>query len=424
MSRLLQDIIVTRAESQPDLTALSASGQQLTYGELEQRSNRLARVLRDYRCRRGDRVGVLLGAPVDGAVAMLGILKADAIYVPLAHCGSSRDLGRLTLVCRPACLLVDQPDRKVIEDALRSAGVNENVALGVIGGEGWTGAHPSFGRSDIAKRSGRLVASRNRPTGPAAMVFPAMAEASHGVVTTHQALVRALAWATEVLEVRPNDRYGIFEHADGRHVFETLLVLSAGGTVVSVPREVGTDPHQLIRFANRERLTHLGLTVDSLRETAAADELSPGSLGHLRHVIWWAGSVEPAALRYWTRRVAQAQFTSLYASPGAVTVGAYYRWPKEFVGHSGVVPIGAACPGQEVLVLTESLEPAAPGVTGALWVRESGAGPGYWGASGGSIAGEDQARGSWHPARGWRTRDRGFVDEAGQVHLVSTSAAS
>ena len=55
----------------------------MTYGELERRANQLARFLRSRGVRRGDCVGLWLPRSIDVYVALLGILKAGAAYVPL-----------------------------------------------------------------------------------------------------------------------------------------------------------------------------------------------------------------------------------------------------------------------------------------------------------------------------------------------------
>ena len=83
MAYLLQQLAVESAHRDSDKPAVRARGRVLTYGELERRSSQLARLLREHGIARGDRVGLFFPKAVESVVAMLGVLKAGAVYVPL-----------------------------------------------------------------------------------------------------------------------------------------------------------------------------------------------------------------------------------------------------------------------------------------------------------------------------------------------------
>ena len=84
MAYLLQQLLTSSAPiAHPDQPAVRARGSSLTYAELETRSSQLAHLLRDRGVSRGDRVGLLFPKSVESVVAMLGVLKAGAVYVPL-----------------------------------------------------------------------------------------------------------------------------------------------------------------------------------------------------------------------------------------------------------------------------------------------------------------------------------------------------
>src|SRR5207244_12145977 len=83
MTALLQHGVTEQAEAGPDAIALVFKDTRLTYGALEEASNRLAHLLKDAGCRRGDRVGLLMPKMPTAIVAMLGALKAATTYVPM-----------------------------------------------------------------------------------------------------------------------------------------------------------------------------------------------------------------------------------------------------------------------------------------------------------------------------------------------------
>ena len=82
-TRSLQDYVERQAQRRPEATAVILGDEAIAYGELESRSNRLARLLKEGGCRRGNRVGVMLPKSPTAVVAMLAALKADCIYVPV-----------------------------------------------------------------------------------------------------------------------------------------------------------------------------------------------------------------------------------------------------------------------------------------------------------------------------------------------------
>ena len=73
----------TQARRRPDAVAVSNHGEQLTYGELDRRSGQLASYLRRLGVGPETLVAVCLERSEALAVAILGILKAGGVYLPL-----------------------------------------------------------------------------------------------------------------------------------------------------------------------------------------------------------------------------------------------------------------------------------------------------------------------------------------------------
>ncbi len=79
----LVDLFAAQAARTPAAIAIEDSRRELTYRQLDERSHALAHYLRGRGVEGGDTVGIRLGRSVELAVAMLGILKAGAAYLPL-----------------------------------------------------------------------------------------------------------------------------------------------------------------------------------------------------------------------------------------------------------------------------------------------------------------------------------------------------
>jgi amino acid adenylation domain-containing protein len=86
------ELFEAQAERTPEAVALEHEGERVSYRELNERANRLARRLRAWGVSADARVGLCVGRSVEMIVGMLGILKAGAAYVPL---DAAQPLSRL-----------------------------------------------------------------------------------------------------------------------------------------------------------------------------------------------------------------------------------------------------------------------------------------------------------------------------------------
>ncbi|MEM7051548.1 MAG: amino acid adenylation domain-containing protein [Acidobacteriota bacterium] len=81
--RTLAELFEEQVDRDPDAVALTSAEEELTYGDLERRANRLAHWLRRHGIAPEARVGVCLERSVDAIVTLLAIVKAGGVYVPL-----------------------------------------------------------------------------------------------------------------------------------------------------------------------------------------------------------------------------------------------------------------------------------------------------------------------------------------------------
>ena len=110
---LVQDGLERNAARFPNKTALVCESTRLTYGQIDAMANRCAHALRDLGVQPGDRVALCLPNSVDAVVAIFGILKAGAVFVPI-HPSTKRDkLGYIVNNCRASVLFTPpRPDLK------------------------------------------------------------------------------------------------------------------------------------------------------------------------------------------------------------------------------------------------------------------------------------------------------------------------
>ena len=102
LNQIITDLFSDQSERYFDLAAVEYDGKQWTYGELERGSNQLARLLKDkHRVEAEDRIGFYLSPSLNLPLAMLGVLKSSAAFVPL---DPNYPLDRLTYMINDADL--------------------------------------------------------------------------------------------------------------------------------------------------------------------------------------------------------------------------------------------------------------------------------------------------------------------------------
>lgn len=116
----IHELIGSRAAQQPDTIAVVCEGSNLSYRELNHRANQLAHHLMATEVQRESLVGVFMDRSVDMVVALLGILKAGAAYVPL---DPTYPRERLTYMAQDAALSCVLTHERAHDRAWLPAGV-------------------------------------------------------------------------------------------------------------------------------------------------------------------------------------------------------------------------------------------------------------------------------------------------------------
>src|SRR5690606_17195375 len=109
-------------------------GGQITYGRLEALSDRLRDRLMAMGVRRGDRVGIYLRKSCDAVVAIFGILKAGAAYVPVDPSAPGRRHGYAHANCRAVVVIVESRFESTYADELAGLGAApQRIVLDDVG---------------------------------------------------------------------------------------------------------------------------------------------------------------------------------------------------------------------------------------------------------------------------------------------------
>ncbi|HSK75700.1 MAG TPA: non-ribosomal peptide synthase/polyketide synthase [Thermoanaerobaculia bacterium] len=343
-----------QAALRPEAAATLFKGEALSYGEVEARSNRLARHLRRLGAGPEVRVALCVERSPDFLVGILGILKAGGAYVPI---DSAYPAERLAWI---------------LSDALKGQEVALLVtheALADAFGTGGSGALPAGLRKVLLDRDGEAIARESGEplpgkTFPESLAYVIYTSGStgrpKGVAGTHGGL--ANLWAELAGRFAgPGERvFQFFSLAFDSALWEVTLTMSSGATLCFEPRETMLPwPEDLA--VNAVTLAPSALPV-----------LSPERLPELHTVLVAGEACPPELVRRWARG---RRFVNAYG-PTEVSICAshsLFRWERDRL------PIGRPWANVRLYVLDRWMQPVPVGTAGELYVAGVGLARGYLG---------------------------------------------
>jgi amino acid adenylation domain-containing protein len=352
--RLLPDGLFEQARRRPAGTAvLAGEGSRLSYGELADRARRLAAGLAARGVAPGDRVAVTLPAGPDQLVAVLGILAAGGVYVPVgtdqpAHRRERiyRSCGARLVLTEPAAAPPGGPEPVLVGDALR---------------------HPPAAPVRVAERQPGYLIYTSGSTGE-----------PKGVVVSHASAVNTIDDINARFRVGAGDRVLAVSALDfDLSVYDVFGLLAAGGAVVLPDPDRRRDAGHWLRLARAHRVS-LWNSVPALLDmllVAAGEEL-PGSLRLALVSGDWIGLDLPGRLA--TATGGRCRLVALGGATEAAIWSNAFEVDQVPPGWTSI-PYGRPLRNQRFRVVDGEGADRPDWVPGELWIGGAGVALGYHG---------------------------------------------
>ncbi|MFJ8211213.1 amino acid adenylation domain-containing protein [Streptomyces sp. NPDC096033] len=386
------ELFEEQAARTPDAPALVCDGRTLTYRELDDRADALARELNRRGAGPEDLVVLALPRTEELVVGLLGILKSGAGYVPLDPQYLAGRAGTVLSEARPRFVLTDTATaRELPEHEVPVVNVDDRAA--------WEtdGAAPDGARRPAPDNLAYVMYTSGSTGKP------------KGAAITHRGVVNGVRELVRTLDAPPGWKMlsGTSVNFDVS-VFELLTTLSTGGTAELV--------ENALVLAERESWDgHVLSGVPSvLGELVGHLPKAPG----VRSVVL-AGDVLPARLvRQVREALPGAQIVNSYGQSESFYATAYSLAASEEWTGGEVAPIGTPLGNMRAYVLGPGLAPVPQGVVGELYVVGTCLGRGYHGRPG--LTAERFVASPFGPPgeRMYRTGDLARWDAHGRLECV------
>jgi amino acid adenylation domain-containing protein/non-ribosomal peptide synthase protein (TIGR01720 family) len=352
----IHDLFEMQADLRPEACALAIGDDTLTYGELNRRANRVAKVLRDRGIGPNIPVAVFTWRSFDTVTAILGILKAGAAYLAL---DPTYPIDRLKYMLEDSGTQLILTHRQLADHLPRS---DESIVnLDVVCGLSDEGAVINL-RFDVT------------PDDPAYLIYTSgSAGKPKGVLVTHRNLVHSTRARDQYYRAPVTSFLLLSSFSFDSSVAGIFWTLCSGGTLVIADETLQRDPVAIVRAIGRHRVSHL-LTVPSLY-ALILDELQTGDSAMLRVVVV-AG--EPCPKRLVKRHLAALPHTGMYNEYGPTEATVWctaFDCSTPIAGN--LVPIGKPIIDTQLYILDDGLQPTSTGSTGELYIGGPGVSRGY-----------------------------------------------
>ena len=352
----LHELFEEQVERTPDATAVVFEDRRLTYRQLNQRANQLARYLQKLGVGPDALVAICVERSLEMVVGLLGILKAGGAYVPLDPDYPKERLGFMLADTGSPILLTQSG----LQQRLPSHG-----ALILLLDLDWP---------LIARETADNVISPVKAEHLAYMIYTSGSTGRpKGVMIPHQAIVNHLWWMQASFPLDSTDsilqKYAIsFDPS----VWECFAPLVAGARLVVARSGGQADPDYLIHTIVNQGITALQLVPSQLRMLLDASGF--GTCTTLRR-IFVGGEAFDGDLAARFHGSMKAELYNLYGPTEATIASTFFFAPYD--PGMDAVPIGRPIANTELYVVDIWGQPVPIGVPGELLIGGDGLARGY-----------------------------------------------
>ena len=359
-----QHLFERQAALTPDATALTCGSLSLSYHELDERADALARRLRSLGARPESLVGVFMERSTEMVVALLGVLKAGAAYVPFDPAHPAERLRFMLEDAAPRVIFTQQHLAARLAEHLEGS----TTAVLCLDSE-W---------EEIARDGGERLESGAAAENLAYVIYTSGSTGRpKGVCVTHRGLVNYLCWAADAYRVAEG-RGALVHSPVGFDLTVTSLFtpLVVGRAVTLLPE--GETIEALIQalLAGRDfsllKITPAHLEV--LSQLLPPEEAA----GRARVLVIGGEALHAEALRFWRRHAPATRLINEYG-PTETVVGCCVYEVAAGDPETGDVPIGRPIANTQLFVLDQRMRPVPVGASGELYIAGEGLARGYLG---------------------------------------------
>ncbi len=339
----IHELFEAQVARTPDAIAVDASGELLSYDELNRRANQLAHHLRSLGVGPDVRVGLQVARSPAMVIGVLGVLKAGGAFVPLDPGYPAERLAYMLADSAPAAVLTQTE-----LDAATPPWADQPATNPPRG---------TLTPNDVA-----YVTFTSGSTGR-----------PKGVPAVHRKVLNLITWYGREFDISERDAVLLVMSFSFDGTYRNLFApLFAGGQLCLASEPF--DPAEIVTQIATRGINTINLTPTAFQSLIEVDRV--GALARLRTVLLVGEAVQPRRLLDLPEP--RPEIVNLYGPTECSGIVTWHRLSRDLSRYLGQpVPIGRPIPNARIHILDRRGEPVPIGVAGELHIGGVPVGPGY-----------------------------------------------
>ncbi|MCJ2147808.1 amino acid adenylation domain-containing protein [Bacillus sp. B19-2] len=344
----LHEYVEHQARLTPDHIAIVYLDQQLTYEELNQRANQLAKHILKKGLATEELVAVYMERSCEWVISLLAILKAGGCYLPI---DPTYPMERIQYI------LEDSQTRVVLTQSRLADDIP------------WEGQVIVYEENVLQAEAKDDLKQPCSPDQLAYVIYTSGTTGRpKGTMLSHTGIVNLRAVFTTSLQITNEDRIVQFASISfDASIWEVFMALLTGASIYISPKQVIENINHFETFLHRHHIT-----VATLPPTYAI-HLCPEYVYTLKTLVTAGSAASTQIVEKWKSHV---NYVNAYG-PTETSICATLWFSSEYKERTKNVPIGRPLDHYEVLILSENNHPLGEGEEGELCISGSGLARGY-----------------------------------------------
>ena len=355
----IHHLVDIQVSANKDITAVCDQDISLTYGELKKVTNQIAHYLIRFGAIPETKVVLVLEQDTNLIAAILGVLKSGSAYVPIDPGYPDETINYIIEDCAPKIILTSKIHaHRIIPGGAVILQMEQEI-------------------KNIQREDSTPPRTKISPQNLAYIAYPSGLKPT-GVLVEHSALVAFARSASEIYDLRPDDRVLQFAFisfdALAQEIFPAIL---SGSTLVMKSGRVAPKPSQLFDWCRENTITVLNLP--TFYWHMIVDEIDTLTIPEqIRLIIIGGNETYSEKIEQWQNSVnSYIRLINTYGPPENTGTACWADLSSVSGAMKEKISIGFPFPNVSLCILNQHEQLAIPGTLGELYIGGTQTARGY-----------------------------------------------